>query len=132
MITKRHVVHVCGYDTIGPDGLDRRFCRETPTFSRTWNVEARVGPIEACDGYPCWTVTTRGRNWAVNSTFEPLDWHDIVLADINRPLARLLSEGFRAAFDFAMSGTVTRYFKSSPSYAIFFLGPYLIALFLAV
>src|SRR5258708_11456196 len=31
-----------------------------------------------------------------------------------------------------MSGTVTRYFKSSPSYAIVFLGPYLIALFLAV
>jgi len=131
MITKRHVFHVSGYDPVSPDSLHRRFTRESAVFSRTWNVDARVGPIERRDGQPCWTVRTRGQNWSVTSVYEPLDWHDIVLGDIDRPLPLLLRDGFAAGFDFVRSGTAKRYFAASPGYAIFFFSAYLLVLVLA-
>jgi len=131
MITKRHVFHVSGYDPISPESLHRRICRESTTFSRTWSVDARVGPIERRDGHPRWTTRTRGQNWAVTAVHEPLDWHDIVLSDMDRPLPVLMRDGFVAAFDFVVSGTAARYFAASLGYTVFFLGPFLIVVLLA-
>lgn len=132
MITSRHIFHVSGYDPISPESLHRRYCRESAIFSRTWSVDATVGPIERCDGHPRWTTRTRGQNWTVNAVHEPLDWHDIVLGDIDRALPALLRDGFVAFFDFVASGTAARYFAASLGYTIFFLGPFLIVLLLAV
>jgi hypothetical protein len=130
MIAKRHIFHIAGFDPLSVHALHRRFCRELAIFARTWGLEAKAGEIERYDG-PCWTVTARGPNWAVTSVFEPLDWHDIVLGDINQSLPTLLRGGLAAGVDFVTSGTAARYFTSSLSYTFFFFGPYLIVLLLA-
>src|SRR5205085_1698173 len=115
MIRKRHVFHLAGYDPISVASSHRRFCRELAIFARTWGIEAGAEGIERYEDFSCWRATARGRNWAVTSVFEPLDWHDIVRADMQQPLHVLLRQGFSAAADFIASGTVGRYFASSLS-----------------
>jgi hypothetical protein len=131
MIIKRHIFHLAGYDPISVASSHRRFRRELATFARTWGVEAGVGEIERHEDFSCWRATARGRNWAVTSVYEPLDWHDIVRADMERPLRVLLRRGFSAGADFIASGTVGRYFASSLSYALFFFVPFVYVLLLA-
>jgi hypothetical protein len=131
MIARRHIFHLAGYDPISVASSHRRFRRELATFAQTWGVEAGAGEIERHEDFSCWKATARGRNWAVTSVYEPLDWHDIVRADMERPLRVLLRGGFSAAADFIASGTVGRYFASSLSYAFFFFVPFVYVLLVA-
>jgi hypothetical protein len=132
MIARRHIFHLAGYDPVSVASLHRRFRRELAIFARTWGIEAGAEGIERHEDFSCWKTTARGRNWAVTSVYEPLDWHDIVRADMQQPLHVLLRRGFCAAADFITSGTVGRYFASSLSYALFFFVPFVYVLLLAV
>jgi hypothetical protein len=133
MIARRHIFHIAGFDPGSVESIHRRFCRELAAFARLWRVSASAGAIEHRNGHPCWSVTARGQSWAVTSVYEPLDWHDIVSSEIERPLPALLRDGLAAGFDIMTSGTLGRYFKSSVSYALFFLTTYLeVALLAAI
>src|SRR5262249_12605285 len=84
-------------------------------------------------GVTAWTVTPHGPNWAVETTFEPLDWHDIVRADLAKPAWPRLFGGVAVFADIIASGTFLRYFAASHRYAFFFLVPFLdVMLFAAV
>lgn len=130
MIARRHVFHVAGYDPYDITGQHRRFRRELAKFAMTWNVSATASDLVQDADAAAWTVTTRGPNWSVETTFEPLDWHDIVRADLAKPIWLRLA-GVPAVFvDFVASGTVARYFAASHRYAFFFLVPFFdVALF---
>ncbi len=125
MIARRHVFHVAGFDPYDVAGQHRRFRRELGKFARTWNVAAAVSDITEQAGAAAWTVTTRGPNWAVETTFEPLAWHDIVRADLAGPAWPRLARGAAAFADIVASGTFARYFAASHRYALFFLVPFL-------
>ncbi len=78
-------------------------------------------------------VTTTAPNWSVETTYELLDWRDIVLADLSQPMAQCLRDAVVAFADFIGSGTVGRYFSASHRYGLFFLVPLLqLALFALV
>jgi hypothetical protein len=136
MIARRHVFHVAGYDPYDIAGQHRRFRRELATFATTWRISASASEVlqEGQEGAAAsWSATTRGPNWAVETTFEPLDWHDIVLADLAKPAIPRLIAGAATFADFVASGTFYRYFAASHRYAFFFLVPFLdVVLFAAV
>ena len=133
MIARRHVFHVAGYDPYDIAGQHRRFRRELAKFATTWKVSASTSDVVQQDDVTSWTATTHGPGWAVETTFEPLDWHDIVRADIARPALPRLAAAAAVFADFIRSGTFRRYFAASHRYAFFFLVPFLdVALFAVV
>lgn len=132
MIAKRHVFHLAGYDPIDIAGQHRRFRRELAKFAATWCVKADVSDMAGGEA-AYWSISAQGPNWATETVFEPLDWHDIVATDIAAATPRLLWTGFLACADFIISGTVFRYFGASHRYALFFMVPFLyVLLFVAV
>ncbi len=131
MISKRHVFFLAGYDPIDLGSQHKRFRREAAKFEKTWSVSANVSDIETVEGSACWTLMTRGPNWTASTVFEPLDWHDVVAADLARPAIPRLFEGFIAFADFLFSGTAFRYFAASWRYGLFFMMPFFYLLIFA-
>jgi hypothetical protein len=125
MIARRHVFHVAGYDPSDIAAQHRRFRREVVKFSATWNISSAASDVAQQAGIASWTVMTRGPNWAVETTFEPLDWHDIVRADLAKPTRPRLAAAAAVFADIIVSGTFLRYFAASHRYAFFFLVPFL-------
>jgi hypothetical protein len=132
MIARRHVFHVAGYDPNDISAQHRRFRRELAKFAATWNVSGSTSEVARQDDVASWTATTRGPNWAVETTFEPLDWHDIVRADLARPALPRLAAGAAVFADFILSGTFFRYFAARYRYAYFFLVPFVDVVLFAV
>ena len=131
MIRRRHVFHIAGYDPVSASQQHRSFVRQAAIFAKTWSVTATVGDLHTLpDGSSAhWTTKAAGGNWQVESIYEPLQWHDIVLADMSRPMATRLARSTVALFDFVGSGAVPKYFRANPKYGVFFLFPFF---FLAV
>jgi pimeloyl-ACP methyl ester carboxylesterase len=125
MIARRHVFHVAGYDAYDLEAQHRRFRRELAKFATTWKVFASASGMTQEGGVASWRATTRGPNWAVETTFEPFDWHDVVCADLAKPALPRLAAGAAAFADFVASGTLRRYFTANFRYALFFLVPFL-------
>jgi len=124
MIARRHVFHVAGFDPYDIAGQHRRFCRELARFAATWNLHAAASELAADGDASHWTAATQGPNWSVDTTVEPFDWHDIVLADTAKPaIPRFVAAALTFA-DFVLSGTFFRYFAASYRYALFFAMPF--------
>ena len=126
MVQSRHFFHAAGFDPFDLASRHRRFVREAARFADTWNVATAVSALHergAEDGH--WTVTTSAPGWRVRTSFEHLDWSDIVRAELARPYARRLWEGAVTFADFNVSGTLLRYFAANWKYAMVFLLPLL-------
>ncbi len=135
MIARRHVFHVAGYDPIDVPSQHRRFVRELATFASTWNVAASASELQRAADAPagCWTVTTRGPDWEVETTVEPLAWDDLILVDLARPDTHTLADAAITFADMVASGTMFRYFAAFWRFGLFFLAPFLaVALFVGV
>jgi hypothetical protein len=134
MVVKRHVFFLAGFDPYDIAGLYRRFRREADTFQKTWNVTASVSDLKQADDITGhWVVSAKGPNWATDTIYEPLAWHDIVIADVAGPMLPRLCDGAETLWDFIRSGTVTRYLRSNWRYALFFLVPFAdVVLFAAI
>ena len=133
MIARRHVLHVSGYDPVEPRRLHRRFKRELTIFARTWKLDAAASDARATNTGTAWSVETAGPDWRVDTTYETLDWDDIVRRDLEVPMFRRLIEAVPAIADIVFTGTAFRYLAASNRYALFFLVPLIeFALFAAV
>jgi hypothetical protein len=133
MITRRHVLHVSGYDPVEPRRLHRRFKRELAIFARTWKLAATASDACATNTGTTWSVVTAGPDWRVETTYETLDWDDIVRGDLEIPMYRRLIAAVPAIADILVTGTAFRYLVASNRYALFFLVPLIeFALFAAV
>ena len=125
MVRKRHLYLISGYDPVGAGGHYRRFVRGLATFARTWNVTAAVSELSnpLANAARHWTVTTQAGNWRVQSTYHPMAWDDIVLADFARPIPQRLARFGLAFLEFVQTGTAFRFFRTSFKYGLFFLFP---------
>jgi hypothetical protein len=134
MVHKRHFFHAPGFDPYDPASQHRRFVRETARFQTTWNVSAVVSDLrDPSAGEGHWTVTAIAPGWKVETCYEILDWHDIVLAELAGPSLRRLWDGLVTFVDFIASGAVGRYFAANWRYAMFFFVPFVdVILFAAV
>jgi pimeloyl-ACP methyl ester carboxylesterase len=125
MISRRHVLHLSGYDPLEPKRLHRRFKRELATFARTWKLDASTSEQHTTWTGTTWGVTTAGPNWRVETSYETLDWDDIVRADLSGSMIKRLRDAVPAFADFIFTGTAFRYVAASNRYALFFLTPLL-------
>ena len=97
-VNRRHVVYLQGYDPRGLAEHYRFFRREYRRFCALYGLEGHIGKrTGAREGFSTrWNVTTRGRDWEVDVTYEFLRWEDIIRADFERPAWR---EGLVCALD---------------------------------
>jgi hypothetical protein len=126
MIRRRHVYHIAGYDPIELQLRHSNFRREVLAFTKVWKVVATVSKLELSpyDLNAYWTINTSADNWRVETVYEPLLWDDIVLADMERPMATRLARSAAAFSDFVLSGAVPTYFRANVKYGLFFVFPY--------
>ena len=133
MVRKRHVFFIAGFDPYDVAGLYRRFTREAAVCAKTWTIDAKVSELsQSSDLAGDWTIAASGPNWATQTTYEPLAWHDIVRADVAGPMLPRLKAGAATFWDFIASGTAKRYFKANYRYGLFFLIPFLDVVLFAV
>ncbi len=124
MISRRHVFFLAGYDPIDLRSQHSRFRREAAKFEKTWGIAAGVSEMEVSGAGERWSLTTHGPGWTTSTIFEPLDWHDIVAADLARPPIPRLAQGLITFFDFVLTGAAARYFTASWRYGLFFVMPF--------
>jgi len=126
MVVKRYFLHASGFDPHDCATQYRRFVREAARFATTWNVKAQVSAVHQNGGPDGnWTVTTQAPGWQVVTSFDLLDWSDIVRGELKRPQGRRLCEGLVTFADLICSGTAWRYFAANWRYGMFFLVPFL-------
>ncbi|MBB6305871.1 hypothetical protein [Xanthobacter tagetidis] len=128
---RRHLFLVPGYDPMPVDGHRRIFERELNRFRETWSLEEATCLEDAPRATPtgaAWSIAARGGNWRTGATFELLAWNDLVQADMARSPLSHMGGTLRALADMVTSGTLGRYFRSSPRYGFFFLFTYALTL----
>jgi len=133
-IQRRHVLFVAGFDPIDLPSQHRRFGREAAKFAGTWSIAADVSNVEPADteAGERWRLHLQGPAWSTRTTYEPLDWHDVIENELARPQVTLLWGGVVAFIDFLVSGTAARYFAATWRYGLFFLVPFLNVLLFAL
>lgn len=129
---KRHVFHIAGYDPASPDQFYRRFSRQFDIFKRTWNVDGTLSARDAASLFPRWSISTRGANWTSETTFELLDWDDLISRDSRRTLAVRLARTAVTYLDLLFTGTLWRYLLANARYFAFSVVPPLQAVALGV
>jgi hypothetical protein len=126
LVAKRLVFHVGGYDPVPPDAVHRRFTRELRRFEKTWSASASVSPAQVGADEATWDVVTKGPNWRVDTHFSFVRWDDIIEAAGSQPMWRRIPLALLAFLDFAWSGALWGYLRTSWRYAAFFLYPFII------
>ena len=129
---KRHVFHIAGYDPASPDQFYRRFSRQFEIFKRTWNVDGALSAPDAASSFPRWSISTRGANWTSETTFELLDWNDLISRESRCTLAVRLVRTASTYLNLLFTGTLWRYLLANARYFAFSVVPPLQAVALGV
>src|SRR6478609_1812764 len=132
-IRRRLVLHVPGYEPLGPAAQRDRLARTLACSARVWSLKAGVGP-----GTPCASGTVLafhaqldGRDWATATEIRILDWSDLVAEDLVRPLPVRLLRATVAILGLLGDGTLGRYRRAHWRYACFALFPLMMILLAA-
>jgi hypothetical protein len=128
---QRRVIHIGGYDPMGPEASHRRFARESRRFVSTWGVDCEVGEPRITAGDVRWNVTTRAPGWASDIEHIMLRWDDVIETDRSRNWITRLPLGLWSFADFTGHGALWRYLRFGWRYAGFFLYPFLLMALLA-
>jgi hypothetical protein len=133
MIRSRQVFYLGGYDPVDAATQYRRFSRQLKIFTRTWNVAAELGELEASEAtsYARWRISSHTSDWHVNTAFDVMLWDDLVRKDLSQPFFARILKGSRHYFDFIASGALRRYFAANWRYGSYFLYPMLMSAALA-
>ena len=129
---KRHVFHIAGYDPATPRQVHQRFSRQFEIFKSTWNVDGTVGSLDCSATFPCWSVSTKGANWASDTTFELLAWDDLIAQASRRPVIGRLARTCSTYLDLLLTGTLARYLFANARYFAFAVIPLLQAIALGL
>ena len=133
LVERRHVVHISGFEPIGPEGLDRRMKSGLRRFGALWGATATSSaPTVSEDGCLIeWNVEARGPNWSTDCLYNVLRWDHLMAPYVDRPWAARIVHGYKALFEFARTGTIFRYFKANFRYGLFVIYPILTLLGIA-
>jgi hypothetical protein len=131
-VFRRRVIHIGGYDPMGPGSTHKRFARESRRFVSTWGVTCEVAAPATSSGDVRWQVATNGPDWASDIEHIVLRWDDVIAADRTRSWVTRLPLGLWSFFDFTIHGALWRYLRFGWRYAGFFLYPFVLLLLLAM
>lgn len=122
-IRRRHILYIKGYDQLGADDYYDLFVREHARFLKMWGIAGSVAPIVREEPAIHWSASTRGPNWDVATTFEFLDWNDIIESDLKRSTWGRYPRAWAYYADYLFSGTLWRVFRANWRYGVFHLYP---------
>ncbi len=124
-IRRRLVLHVPGYEPLGPAAQRDRLARTLAYSALVWSLEATVGPGEpsAAGSMLAFHAQLAGRDWVTATEIRILDWSDLVAEDLARPLSVRLLRVTVAILGLIVSGTVGRYRRAHWRYACFAMLP---------
>jgi len=135
LIRRRHVFYVAGYDPQDAEDYYALFCREFERFKMLWPLRGSLTPPNvAADGHSArWRIETATPGWQVSVDYEFLNWNDIILRDLARPMRWRLPQAFFRFIDQLFTGTLFRVFRASSRFGLFFIYPMVgLVLWLAV
>jgi hypothetical protein len=125
---KRRIVHIAGFEPIPPETIAHRLSSGLKRFAPLWGARAtRSEPELAPDGRAIsFDVDTVGPNWSTRCRYTVLRWDELMAPYVGRSwLARVLV-GYRALLEFALTGTIRRYFRANIRYGLFVIYPFLV------
>ncbi|MCK0195983.1 alpha/beta fold hydrolase [Ancylobacter sp. 6x-1] len=130
---RRLVLFLPGHDATDLDYHHGRFAYQAGLCARLWSfaVETSERLDRPGDLSGRWRVWAQGPNWRQETDYEVMHWDDIVHAlDARSDVVRLWY-GFRALWNFLITGTAWRYMRACIRYGLFFFFPIaVVALFL--
>ncbi len=126
MIARRHVFLIIGYAPIPVETQHLWFKRSFEKFGKLWGASGRVSELiwNSEKTNARWTVETQGPNWRVETTYEPLNWDDIIHSDVSQPILSQVTGTASVFFEYLWTGTLWRYFRARWTYGLFFLLPF--------
>ncbi|OGT90543.1 MAG: hypothetical protein A2286_06270 [Gammaproteobacteria bacterium RIFOXYA12_FULL_61_12] len=125
-VVRRCVFLVGGYT---PKSIEENFARISrdlaKRFSSTWGVEVDQSELVLSENGTLGTkkIRTRGQRWEVETEFSVCNWEDIVRRDFARPLWQRLILYLITLWDFAFSGALLRFSRTSWRFVLYFLYP---------
>jgi hypothetical protein len=128
---KRRVVHIGGYDPMGPEASHRRFSRESRRFASTWAIDCQVHEPRISPGDVRWGISSGAPDWASDVQHIMLRWDDVIEQDRARNWLTRLPLGLWSFVDFVGHGALWRYLRFGWRYAGFFLYPFILLALLA-
>jgi hypothetical protein len=134
-VTRRHVVHISGFEPLPAEGIARRLTSGLNRFAPLWGAKAsRSEPTISADGRVIsFDVETHGPNWTTATKYTVLRWDELMAPYVGRSWLRRVLSGYAALFEFARNGTIRRYFSANFRYGLFVIYPFLVAgLFVAL
>ena len=128
LVGRRRVVHISGFEPIGVDGLDRRMKSGLRKFAALWGATATASePAVSDDGRAVtWEVDSVGPNWSTHCRYTVLRWDELMQPYTGRSWLGRVAGGYKALFEFIVTGTLRRYFKANVRYGLFFIYPILV------
>lgn len=128
LVFKRRIIHVAGFEPIPPETVARRLSSGLKRFASLWGAKAtRSEPELAADGRTMtFEVDTAGPNWATHCRYTVLRWDELMVPYVGRPWLTRVVAGYRALLEFALTGTIRRYFRANLRYGLFVIYPFLV------
>ncbi len=128
LVFKRRIIHVAGFEPITPETVARRLTSGLKRFAPLWGAKAtRSEPELAADGRTMtFDVDTAGPNWATRCRYTVLRWDELMVPYVGRPWLTRVLAGYRALLEFALTGTIRRYFRANLRYGLFVIYPFLV------
>ena len=128
LVGRRRVVHISGFEPIGVDGLDRRMKSGLRKFAALWGATATTSePATSDDGrVVTWEVDSVGPNWSTRCRYTVLRWDELMQPYTGRSWLGRVASGYKALFEFIVTGTLTRYFRANVRYGLFCIYPILV------
>lgn len=127
IVKRRRAVHISGFEPTATEVLDRRMNSGLRRFAALWGAESTCGsPVVSEDGrVMTWQVETVGSNWTTHCNYTILRWDELMLRYTGRSWAGRMIHGYKALFEFVLTGTLRQYFKAQVRYGLFFVYPLL-------
>jgi hypothetical protein len=128
LIFKRRVIHVAGFEPIAPETVARRLTSGLKRFAPLWGAKAtRSEPELAPDGRTVtFDVDAAGPNWTTRCRYTVLRWDELMAPYVGRPWLSRVVVGYGALVEFALTGTIRRYFRANLRYGLFVIYPFLV------
>lgn len=134
LVERRCIVHISGFEPVTPETLDRRMRSGLKKFAPLWGATSTASKPElSADGRAMrWDVETKGPNYATSCRYTVLRWDELMMPYVERPWIWRMVDGYKALLEFAVTGTIGRYFKANVRYGLFVIYPVILLVLFAL
>ena len=128
LVARRRVVHISGFEPVGPPVLHRRLTSGLRKFGALWGARTECSePLVSDDQrVVTWQVESIGPNWKTSCHYTVLRWDELMEPYTSRSWLGRIVHGYRALLELVFNGTLARYFRANVRYGLFFLYPILL------